>query len=221
MRTLETQSGFWVTWNFKVSLSWGWISWITNRVPVLTWWKEWVVWLAWLKRKIGRTRHHRNIRVQVDPLKPLLAGSVLKMDNGVKQWMQCWYEQVFKLCTKCRMIGHERLWWTLEVEVERMLHAQRLRLTELHGVQFKLEATAAHFSNEMMAFYNRQRRHTTQPSKHGGSVAISNCLYRSIGRRRGIRRGDPLSPYLFILYTNVSLVLFLMVNRPRPSVASK
>ena len=102
-----------------------------------------------------------------------------------------------------------------------MLHAQRLRLTELHGVQFKLEATAAHFSNEMMAFYNRQRRHTTQPSKHGGSVAISNCLYRSIGRRRGIRRGDPLSPYLFILYTNVSLVLFLMVNRPRPSVASK
>jgi len=91
--------------------------------------------------------------------------------------------------------------------VERMLHAQRLRLTELHGVQFKLEATADHFSNEIMAFYNRQRRQTTQPSKHGGSVAISNCLCRSIGGRRGIRQGDPPSPYLFILCTNVSRVV--------------
>ena len=69
------------------------------------------------------------------------------------------------------MIGNERLQWSFEAdEVERMLHAQRLRLTELHGVQFEFQAMAAHFS--------------THPSKHGGSAAIGNCLCR---RRRGIR----------------------------------
>ena len=105
------------------------------------------------------------------------------MDNGAKQWIQCRYEQVFKLCTKCRMIRNERLQWSSEAdEVERMLHAQRLRLTELQGVQFEFQAMAAHFS--------------TQPSKHGGSAAIGNCLCR---RRRGIRQGGPPAPYLFIL----------------------
>ena len=92
--------------------------------------------------------------------------------------------------------------------MERMLHAQRLRLTELHGVQVEFQAMVAHFS--------------TQPSKHGGSAAIGNCCVEEEEEEEEEELGKGiLYPLTFSSSAKMFLVLFLMVNCPRPSVASK
>lgn len=48
------------------------------------------------------------IRVRADPWHPLMAGFVLRLDNGDRIWIQCRYERVHKICTKCGLIGHNR-----------------------------------------------------------------------------------------------------------------
>jgi hypothetical protein len=48
------------------------------------------------------------IRVRVDPWLPLMAGFMLRLDNGERVWIQCRYERVHKICTKCGLLGHNR-----------------------------------------------------------------------------------------------------------------
>ena len=88
--------------------------------------------------------------------------------------------------------------------MERMLHAQRLRLTELHGVQFEFQAMAAPTSQ-----HNLQNMVDQQP-------LVIACVEEEEELGKGI-----LHPLTFSSFAKMFLVLFLMVNCPRPSVASK
>ena len=69
------------------------------------------------------------IRVRMDPWLPLLAGFMLRMDNGERIWVQCRYERLHKVCTKCGLIGHTRAQCTyLMADVEQLLQRQRQRI---------------------------------------------------------------------------------------------
>ena len=111
---------------------------------------------------------HRNIRfmrvrVQIDLWLPLFAGFMLNLDDGTKQWIQCKYERVFKVYTKCGLLGHKRTQCPIsQEEIEYMIRRQRIRLEGNFHVQFDFDVLMPHFVNEIRAFYNRQSRRTTQ-----------------------------------------------------------
>lgn len=65
---------------------------------------ERVDWEDTLPRNIRFMR----IKVRIDPWLPLIAGFMLRLDDGSKVWIQCCYERVHKLCTRCGLIGHAR-----------------------------------------------------------------------------------------------------------------
>ena len=48
------------------------------------------------------------VRVRMDPWMPLIAGFMLRVNNGDRVWIQCRYERVHKVCTKCGLIRHTR-----------------------------------------------------------------------------------------------------------------
>ena len=103
------------------------------------------------------------IRVRVDPWMPLVAGFMLRLDNGDRIWIQCRYERVYKVCTKCGLIGHNRPQCTyLLSEVEHFLHTQRQRIQQRFQVQYGFDPLQPHFVNELRAFYNRSQRRNTQ-----------------------------------------------------------
>lgn len=121
-----------------------------------------------LERVDWEDRLPRNIRftrakVRIDPWLPVTAGFMLKLDDGSRVWIRCNYERVHKLCTKCGLIGHSRGQCTHCMEdIEIMLIRQRLRIQDLHQVQFRFDALQPQFSNDLRAYHNRRRRWTTQ-----------------------------------------------------------
>ncbi len=69
------------------------------------------------------------IRVHVDPWMPLVAGFLLRLENRDRIWIQCRYECVYKVCTKCGLIGHNRPQCKyLLSEVEHFFHTQQQRI---------------------------------------------------------------------------------------------
>lgn len=85
------------------------------------------------------------------------------MDDGSRVWIRCNYERVHKLCTKCGLIGHSRGQCThCMQDIEIMLFRQRLRIQDLHQVQFRFDALQPQFSNDLRAYHNLRRRWTTQ-----------------------------------------------------------
>ena len=46
------------------------------------------------------------LQVRIDPWLPLVAGFILKCDDGQYMWIECCYEHIFKICKKCGLIGH-------------------------------------------------------------------------------------------------------------------
>ena len=110
----------------------------------------------------------RNIRfmrnkVRVDPWLPLIAGFMLRLDDGSRVWIQCRYERLHKLCTRCGLIGHARGHCSHRLDdVEVMLFRQRLRIQELYQVQYRFDGLQPQFTNELRASYNRRKRWTTQ-----------------------------------------------------------
>ena len=80
------------------------------------------------------------VRVQIDPWLPLFVGFMLNLDDGTKQWIQCRYDRVFKVCTKCGLIGHKRTQCPIsQEEIEYMIHRQRMRLEQNFHVQFDFD----------------------------------------------------------------------------------
>ena len=112
---------------------------------------------------LPRNIRFMRVRVQIDPWLPVFAGFMLNLDDGTKQWIQCRYERVFKVCTKCGLLGHKRTQCPIsQEEIKYMIHRQRIRLERNFHVQFDFDVLMPHFVNEIRAIYNRQSRRTTQ-----------------------------------------------------------
>lgn len=92
---------------------------------------------------------------------PVIAGFMLRIDEGSSLWIQCRYERVHKLCTRCGLIGHTHKQCTHSMDdVERMLYRQRVSIQDLHQVQYRFDALQPQFINELRAFH--RMRWTTQ-----------------------------------------------------------
>lgn len=93
-----------------------------------------------LERVDWEDRLPRNIKfmrakVRIDPWLPVIAGFMLRLDDGSRVWIRCNYERVHKLRTKCGLIGHSQGQCTHCMEdFEIMLFRQRLRIQDLHQV---------------------------------------------------------------------------------------
>uniref|UniRef100_A0A2N9FWA6 CCHC-type domain-containing protein n=1 Tax=Fagus sylvatica TaxID=28930 RepID=A0A2N9FWA6_FAGSY len=112
---------------------------------------------------VPRNIRFMRIRVRMDPWLPLIAGFMLRMDNGDRVWIQCRYERIHKVCTKCGLIGHTRTQCTyIMADIEHLLHRQRQRIQREFQVQYGFDPLEPHFVNELRAFYNRPHRQNTQ-----------------------------------------------------------
>ena len=112
---------------------------------------------------IPRNIRFMRVRVRIDPWMPLPTGFMLQLDDGTRTWVQCRYERVHKLCTRCGLIGHMRGQCNESMDkIERMLIRQRNRIQRTHQVQFGFDSLEPHFHNDLRAYYHRRRRWTTQ-----------------------------------------------------------
>lgn len=85
--------------------------------------------------RIPRNVRFMRVKVRIDPWVPTIAGFMLRLDDGARVWLQCCYERVHKLCTRCGLIGYTRGQCTYSMdEVEVMLFKQRHRIQKLHQV---------------------------------------------------------------------------------------
>ena len=72
---------------------------------------------------------------------PVFFGFMLLLDDGIRTWIQCRYERVHKLCTRCGLIGHTRGQCNESlVEVERLLIKQRNRIQRFHLVPYGFDS---------------------------------------------------------------------------------
>nr|POE48964.1 uncharacterized protein CFP56_49428 [Quercus suber] len=86
--------------------------------------------------RVPRNIRFMRIKVRIDPRLPVFSGFMLRLDDGSRVWIQCRYERIHKLCTRCGLIGHTRGQCTHNMDdIEIMLYRQRLRIQDLHQVQ--------------------------------------------------------------------------------------
>ena len=117
--------------------------------------------IGFIKGVDWEDRIPRNIRfmqvcVHLDPWMPITYGFVLHLDDGSRTWIQCHYERVHKLCTRCGLIGHTRRQCNESMdEVERCLIYQRQHLQRIFHVQYVFDSMELHFHNELRTFYIR------------------------------------------------------------------
>ena len=87
--------------------------------------------------RMPRNIRFMRVKVKVDPWLPV-TGFNLRTDEGFHFWIQCRYERVHKLCNRCGLIGHTRRQCTQCMDdIERSLYRQRMRIQDLHQVQFR------------------------------------------------------------------------------------
>ena len=86
----------------------------------------------------------------MDPWLPVITGFNLRIEEGSHFWIQCRYERVHKLCNWCGLIGHtQRLCTQCMDDIERSLYRQRMRIQDLHQVQFQFDTLQLQFSNDL------------------------------------------------------------------------
>ena len=113
--------------------------------------------IDWEDRLLRNIRFLR-IKVRLNPWMPVVSGFMLRLDDATETWVQCRYERVHKLCTKCGLIGHTRSQCSESIdEVERMLICQRQRIQRLHQVPYAYDSLEPHFHNELRAYFNKRR----------------------------------------------------------------
>ncbi|XP_065638366.1 uncharacterized protein At4g02000-like [Quercus suber] len=58
--------------------------------------------------KLPRNIRFMRLKVGLNPWMPVVSGFMLRLDDGTRTWIQCRYERVHKLYTRCGLIGHTR-----------------------------------------------------------------------------------------------------------------
>ena len=84
---------------------------------------------------IPRNIRFMQVRVHLDPWMPIISRFILRLDDGSRTWIQCRYEKVHKLCTRCGLIGHTKGQCNESLdEVERCLIRQRQHIQRIYHV---------------------------------------------------------------------------------------
>lgn len=109
------------------------------------------------EERLPRNIRYMRIKVRLNPWMPVISGFMLRLDDGTRTWIQCRYERVHKLCTKCGLIGNARSQCNESMdEVERMLIRQRNRIQRLYHVSFAFDTLEPQFHNELREYFNKQ-----------------------------------------------------------------
>uniref|UniRef100_A0A7N2R8K9 CCHC-type domain-containing protein n=1 Tax=Quercus lobata TaxID=97700 RepID=A0A7N2R8K9_QUELO len=103
------------------------------------------------------------IRVKLDPWLPLIAGFILKRDDGQYTWVECRYERVFKICKRCGIIGHARSQCHMDMfDIEELLRDQAYRIRVQYPVEFALDLMEVMYNDDIRAFRRHPSRRTTR-----------------------------------------------------------
>nr|POE55318.1 hypothetical protein CFP56_22684 [Quercus suber] len=96
------------------------------------------------------------IWVKLDPWFPLIAGFILKRDDGQYTWVECRYERVFKIYKRCGIIGHARSQCHMDMfDIEELLRDQAYCIRVQYPLEFALDLMEVMYTNDIRAF----RRH--------------------------------------------------------------
>ena len=112
--------------------------------------------------RLPRNIRFMRLKVRLNPWMPVVSGFMLRLDDGTQTWIQCCYERVHKLCTKCGLIGHTSSQCNESFDVERMLIRQRQRIQRLYQVPFAYDPLEPHFHSKLRAYFNKRRNWTNR-----------------------------------------------------------
>ena len=103
------------------------------------------------------------VRVEIDRNTPLMAGSMLRCDDGVMTWVKFRYEKIHTVCMRCGIIGHIAPHCLhLNPDIERMINDQMKSNNRQFDYETGYDLQNILFTNNIRAFHNRQNRRTTR-----------------------------------------------------------
>ena len=103
------------------------------------------------------------VRVWIDPNTPLMAGSMLRRDDGVMTWVEFRYERIHTVCLRCGSIGHTAPHCPqLNPDIERMINDQMESNNRRFDYETGYDLQNILFTNNIRAIHNRQNRRTTR-----------------------------------------------------------
>ena len=103
------------------------------------------------------------VRVWIDRNTLLMAGSMLRCDDGVMTWVEFRYERIHTVCMRCGIIGHTAPHCPhLNLDIERMINDQIESNNRRFYYETGYELQNILFTNNIRAFHNRQNRRTTR-----------------------------------------------------------
>ena len=95
------------------------------------------------------------VRVWLDPNEPLIAGCMLRQDDGVMVQIEFKYEKVYKFCQRCGIIGHSTAHYPyLNPEIERLINGQIENIRQYFGFEIGYDLQSILFSNNLSDFHN-------------------------------------------------------------------
>lgn len=111
---METKSGL-EPFTAKLYISMGPIAWIPleHQYPKLGERMGQLMERVDWEDKLPRNIRFMRIKVRIDPWLLVIAGFMLRLDDGFRVWIQCRYERVHKLCIRCGLIRHSQTMHTL------------------------------------------------------------------------------------------------------------
>lgn len=103
------------------------------------------------------------VRVWLDPNTPMIAGCMLRYDDGVMVWVEFRYEKVHKFCRRYGIIEHSTAQCPhLNLEIERMIEKQMEIINRRFDYETGYDLRFILFTNNLRAFLDRGRTTRTE-----------------------------------------------------------